>query len=33
MRLINVDDGVTDYQGWSPSLSLGRLSSLVEVIS
>ena len=25
MRLINVDDGVTDYQGWSPGLSLGRL--------
>ncbi|MEK9984685.1 MAG: hypothetical protein VW879_08070, partial [Opitutae bacterium] len=25
MRLVNVDDGVTDYQGWSPSLSLGRL--------
>jgi len=24
MRLINVDDGVTDYQGWSPSLSLDR---------
>ena len=25
MQLINADDGVTDYEGWSPSVSAGRL--------